>query len=66
MHGLHPPHIGIAYLGKMNGGSLQLSHEIMEARWFPQNQLPAPLSDHTQLAIAAAVQAHEDSGAVKS
>ena len=57
-HDAETAHIGIAYLGQLNPGKLQLSHEINDARWFALDALPAPLSDHTQLAIAAAAQAH--------
>lgn len=57
-HSLHPPHIGIAYVGQLNTGKVQLSHEIIEARWFDLDNLPVPLSPHTQQAIHAAVQEH--------
>ena len=58
VHDLTPPHIGIAYLGQLNGGNVTLSHEIIEARWFPLDSLPAPLSWHTKQVINAAVQAY--------
>lgn len=61
-HNLTPPHIGIAYLAQINGGEPQLSHEIIEARWFPHDALPVPLSKHTRLAIAAAVQTYRQVG----
>lgn len=54
LHNLTPPHIGIAYSGKLNPGKLQLSHEIIEAQWFPIDALPTPLTLHTKLAIEAA------------
>ena len=57
LHNLTPPHIGIAYVGKLNPGELRLSHEIIEARWFPINALPTPLTLHTKLAIEAAATA---------
>ncbi len=59
VHGLQPPHIGIAYLGQLDAGNVKLSHEIIEARWFPLEKLPAPLSPHTKQAIHAAVQAYQ-------
>lgn len=55
-HSLHPPHIGIAYAGQVRMEQIQLSHEIIEARWFPLDSLPAPISPHTKQAIHAAVQ----------
>ncbi len=57
-HSLQPPHIGIAYVGQINMETMQLSHEIIEARWFALDSLPNPLSPHTKQAIHAAVQAH--------
>ena len=55
-HSRTPPHIGIVFLGQINQGTLQLSHEIVEARWCPLDALPQPLTSHTQIAIAAAVE----------
>lgn len=48
-------HIGIAYVGQLNPGELQLSHELIEVRWFPHQALPNPITHHTKLAIQAAV-----------
>lgn len=59
LHGLQPPHIGIAYVGQLDTGQVKLSHEIIEARWFALNSLPGPLSPHTQHAIHAAVQVNQ-------
>lgn len=53
-----PPHIGIAYVGQLDSGNIQLSHEIIEARWFSLDNLPAPLTPHTQQIINSAIQAH--------
>lgn len=58
LHSQTPPHIGISFLGQLAAGAVQLSHEIIEARWFPVDNLPKPLTRHTQMAIAAAVEAH--------
>ena len=58
-HNLTPPHIGIAYMGKLNPGDMALSHEIMETGWFELDNLPVPLSPHTQEAIRSAVQASQ-------
>ena len=51
-----PPHIGIAYLGRIQPGPMTLSAEIIEAQWFPTNDLPVPLSSFTKDAIGAARQ----------
>ena len=48
-------HLGIAYVGRLHPGKLQLSHELIEAGWFSHKALPQPLTDHTRLAIDAAV-----------
>lgn len=56
-HSLQPPHIGVAYVGRVLTEKMQLNHEIIEARWFPLDGLPAPLSPHTQQAVHAAAQA---------
>jgi ADP-ribose pyrophosphatase YjhB (NUDIX family) len=58
VHDQETAHIGIAYLGQLQSGELKLSHEILEARWYPLTALPQPLTHHTQLAINAAAQAH--------
>ncbi len=49
-----PPHIGIAYLGRIQPGPMTLSAEIIEAGWFPPNEMPDPLSAFTKDAIKAA------------
>lgn len=50
----HPPHIGIAYLGYVQPGSISLSGEIIEAAWFTADNLP-PLypfmADAIQIAL---------------
>lgn len=50
----NPPHLGIAYLGHLQGGSLHLSAEIVEAGWFPLDKLPEPLLPFHRDALAAA------------
>lgn len=57
-HDTQPPHIGIAYVGRLAEGSVTLSHEIIEARWFALDNLPRPLTRHTKQAIQAAVRAN--------
>jgi ADP-ribose pyrophosphatase YjhB (NUDIX family) len=58
LHDKETAHIGIAYLGKLHAGNLQLSHEIIEARCYPLTALPRPMTKHTQLAINAAALAY--------
>jgi ADP-ribose pyrophosphatase YjhB (NUDIX family) len=56
-HDAATAYVGIAYVGQLNPGDLQLSHEIIEAQWFPYHALPGPITTHTELAIQAAVAA---------
>ncbi|MCA9953931.1 MAG: NUDIX domain-containing protein [Anaerolineales bacterium] len=51
-------YVGVTYVGQLNPGRLQLSHEILEAKWFPYHDLPEPITDHTRQAIKLAV-AHQ-------
>ncbi|GJM40098.1 MAG: hypothetical protein DHS20C20_03800 [Ardenticatenaceae bacterium] len=53
-------HIGIAYPARLNPGDIQLCHELIEARWFAYDELPKPITHHTQLAIDAAVAYHKN------
>jgi ADP-ribose pyrophosphatase YjhB (NUDIX family) len=53
-----PTHIGIAYLAQIQPGELKLSPEIIEARWFPLQNLPQLQYPFTEQAIRAAVQFH--------
>ena len=39
-HERHPTHIGIAYFGRIQPGTITLSPEIIEARWFDRTELP--------------------------
>lgn len=55
VHETDSAHIGIAYAARLNPGAIQLSHELIEARWFDHQALPQPISYHTKLAIEAAV-----------
>jgi len=50
----HPPHIGIAYRGKIISGEISLSPEIMAARWFADDELPSSLDPFVRQAIQAA------------
>lgn len=50
----NPPHLGIAYLGQLQGGSLHLNAEIVEAGWFSFNKLPGSLLPFHRDALAAA------------
>lgn len=51
-------YVGVTYVGQLNPGRLQLSHEILEAKWFPYHDLPEPITDHTRQAIKLAM-AHQ-------
>lgn len=51
----YPPHIGIAYRGKVVSGELSLSPEIIEANWFSQENLPSPIMPFVRNAISAAI-----------
>ncbi|RMG99276.1 MAG: NUDIX domain-containing protein [Chloroflexi bacterium] len=53
-YGVNPSHIGIAYLGKLTSHQITLSPEIIEARWFPIDNLPTPMLPFTIGAIHAA------------
>ncbi len=53
-HGTSPAHTGIAFKVDLLPGDLTLSPEIMEASWFPVEELPAPLNPFVKEAISAA------------
>lgn len=55
-------YVGVSYLATLEPGSLQLSHEISEARWFKLNALPHPITEHTEVAIETAVACHKTMG----
>lgn len=59
-------YIGISYVATLQPGTLQLSHELTEARWFVHEALPQPITDHTRIAIDAAVSYHKKTAARKS
>ena len=50
-----PPHVNVAYVGYVEPAPLTLSAEILEARWFRPDALPAPLFQFTRDSIAAAL-----------
>ncbi|NJN55383.1 MAG: NUDIX domain-containing protein [Anaerolineae bacterium] len=50
-----PSHIGAIYLAFAQAKPLQLSGEIIEARWFDPETLPQPLTAMTEQAIVTAV-----------
>lgn len=52
----HPPHIGMAYMGRVLPGEIKLSGEIIEAAWFAVDELPEPLLPFMRDAILKAVQ----------
>lgn len=52
-HEKTPAHLGLAYLGRLQPGSMRLNAEIIEARWFGMDHLPRPLRPFTERAIVA-------------
>ncbi|MCA9989924.1 MAG: NUDIX domain-containing protein [Pseudomonadales bacterium] len=50
-----PPHLVLAYSGRLLPGSITLSGEILESAWFAPDALPEPLYDFTRDAIRKAV-----------
>ena len=52
-----PSHLGITYMGRLNGSLPQpvLSAEILEARWFEPDALPQRIRSATRQAIESAV-----------
>ncbi|MGD8805766.1 MAG: NUDIX hydrolase [Chloroflexota bacterium] len=52
-----PSHLGITYVGRLNGSMPRpvLSGEILEARWFEPDALPQRLRPATRLAVESAV-----------
>lgn len=50
-----PSHLGVVYLGRIIGGTLRLSPEIIEAQWFPADALPDAMQDFHRQAIDTAV-----------
>ena len=50
-----PWHLGIAFVGKLVGGDLQLSAELADAEWADSESLPDGLSPFVRRAIAAAL-----------
>jgi ADP-ribose pyrophosphatase YjhB (NUDIX family) len=53
-----PSHIGITYMGRVEGSVLEpvLSSEILEARWYAADALPRKLRPATRLAVESAVE----------
>ena len=50
-----PDHVGISFIARLIPGNLQLSSEIIEARWFRPDDLPAPLQTFAHKSITVAV-----------
>lgn len=48
-----PPHIVMAYLGRLRPGEMRLNNEILEAQWFAPGNLPRPSLPFTERAVAA-------------
>lgn len=58
--GYHPEnnHIGIVFLAEIESGSITLSNEIIEAKWFSIAELPDKILPFTRQSIEAAVSMH--------
>jgi len=54
----YPDHIGIAYLARIESGSMRLSSEILEVSFFARNRLPEPLTRFGLNVIDAALTAN--------
>ncbi len=52
-HESYPPHLVVAYLGRLAPGPMRLNGEILEARWFGLDRLPRPLWPFAERAIVA-------------
>ena len=50
-----PNQLAVAFLGKLKPGSMKLSSEIIEAKWFRADALPQPQYPFVKRAIFAAV-----------
>ncbi|RMH18152.1 MAG: NUDIX domain-containing protein [Acidobacteria bacterium] len=50
-----PAHLTIAFAGRIEGGEPRLSGEILEARYFPADALPAGTDDAVAATITAAL-----------
>jgi ADP-ribose pyrophosphatase YjhB (NUDIX family) len=48
-----PPHLVVAFLGRLDPGPMRLNSEIIEARWFGRDNLPQPLWPFATRAIDA-------------
>ncbi|HSH01539.1 MAG TPA: NUDIX domain-containing protein [Anaerolineae bacterium] len=53
------PHVAIAYYVTPHPGTITLSNEIIEARWFYPHELPTPLHTSTTKIIKAALAYHQ-------
>lgn len=52
----NPPHIGMAYIGRVLPGEIKLSGEIIEAAWFAVDEMPEPLLPFIRDAIHTAIE----------
>lgn len=58
-HDPETAYVGISYVAALQPGRVTLSHELREVGWFAHNALPQPITEHTQVAIEAAVAYHK-------
>ena len=49
----YPDHVGIAFLARLEPGTMKLSSEIMEAKYFLKEELPRPLTPFTLSVVDA-------------
>jgi len=50
-----PDHVGISFIACLMSGDLNLSSEIIEAKWFRSDDLPVPLEPFVHKSITVAV-----------
>lgn len=55
-----PPHLIVAYLGRVTPGEMTLGPEIINAGWFTLDDLPSPLLPFSRKAIETAYRFHEN------
>ncbi len=53
-----PSHLTAVYLAKLHDGEPQFSGEIIEAKWFPIDEIPQPQYKFVEEAIQAALKLH--------
>lgn len=62
----YPDSVNMAFVARDVSGTLELSKEIIDARWFTQESLPAPLFPFTRRAIIMALELQAEKRALQS